>query len=602
MKKIFALLFLFALCAALALNAYADVPAPWFELGFKDGDVTDVQGNLDVSIQAGEVGETTVNYDGKEYPVTAFVGDDDQEGILVELPFSDAEEYGAWLLGGCTYELTIQLQGLTDGTSGFFTCCNGGGSSLYYRNGGEKKQLQFQIGTTDNSLATNHWGSYAGAGAADAVNGPVYFETEKILHCVGTYVPETKMLNVYLNGELGSSGYYGEGEFNLGNGYEDVLGIGLNPAYPSESLGVGCEFRVVGAKLYKVPLTSAEVAEEYQNIISAITGTTPEVTVVDAPAEATEEVIEYRTRGPVEPADSVPAPWFDLGFKDGGVYDKQGNLNVSVQAGEIAETTVTVDGTAVPVTAFVGDADQEGILISLPFADEASLGAWLTGGCTYEIAIELEGLTEGTSGIITCCNGGGSSLYYRNGGADKKQLQFQIGTTDNSAAEYAWGSYAGAANNSAEKGPAFFETGKLLHCVGTYDKETNTLSVYLNGELTSYGLYGGGEFKLGSGLTDVLGIGLNPAYPSESLGVGCEFRVVGAKLYQTALSDAEVLKEYQNTVALVTGAPEEEPAQAEQAESREKHVDGYVGHGQQEQVPEHLVVLLVPCFSGCGSS
>ncbi|MBR4205881.1 MAG: hypothetical protein IKQ92_10420, partial [Clostridia bacterium] len=563
MKKLFIVLAAAALLALLVIPAAADVPTPWFELGYKDGDVYDVQGNLDCEIQIGDVVETTVTYDGTAYPVTAFVGDDDQEGILVNLPFNDEEEYGAWLLGGCTFELTVELEGLTSGTSGFFTCCNGGGSSLYYRNGGDKKQLQFQIGTTDNAAATNHWGSYAGAGASDAADGPVYFTTGSVLHCVGTYVPETKMLNVYLNGELGTSGYYGDGEFKLGNGYEDVLGIGLNPAYPSESLGIGCEFRVVGAKLYKVALTSAEVAEEYQNVISTITGIKPEVTVVDAPAEIAEEVIEYRTRGPVEAAASVPAPWFDLGFKDGGVYDKQGNLDTSIQAGDVVATTVTVDGTAYDVTAFVGDADQEGILINLPFTDGEGLGGWLLNGCTYEITIELEGLTEGTSGIITCCNGGGSSLYYRNGGTDIKQLQFQIGTTDNSAAEYGWGKYAGAAFNSAEKGPAFYEAGKLLHLVGTYDKATNTLNVYMNGELTSYGLYGEGEFNLGSALPEVLGIGLNPAYPSESLGAGCEFRVVGAKLYQVALTDGEVLKEYQNVVAEVTGAAVEEPAPAE---------------------------------------
>ncbi|MBE6724340.1 MAG: hypothetical protein E7576_03930 [Ruminococcaceae bacterium] len=561
MKKVFALLSFLAVSAALALSVSAAVPTPWFELGFKDGETYDVQNNLTAEIQAGEIAETTVNYDGKDYPVTAFVGDEDQEGILVELPFSDGEELGEWLLGGCTYEITIQLQGLTEGTSGLFTCCNGGGSSLYYRNGGEKKQLQFQIGTTDNSAATNHWGFYAGAGASGAADGPVYFETGKVLHCVGTYVPETKMLNVYLNGELGSSGYYGDGDFNLGNGFEDVLGIGLNPAYPSESLALGAEFRVVGARLYKVALTSAEVAEEYQAVISSITGVTPDVTVVDAPAEIGPTEYVYRTRGVTDPADTVPAPWFELGYKDGAPYDVQGNLEVSVQAGEIAETTVTVDGTAYPVTAFIGNEDQEGMLIALPFTDEAGLGGWLNGGCTYEIAIELEGLTSGTSGILTCCNGGGSALYYRNGTETLKQLQFQIGTADSTGAEYSWGAYAGAAPSSADKGPGFYEAGKLLHLVGTYDKEANTLNVYMNGELVSYGLYGEGGFKLGSGLADVLGIGLNPAYTSESLGAGCEFRVVGAKLYQTALSDAEVIREYRNVVASVTGISDEPAAE-----------------------------------------
>ncbi len=297
MKKLTSVLTALALCAGMAAFpvSAAEVPEAWFELGYKDGAPYDVKGNLNVEIQDGEVIETTVTHNGTAYPVTAFVGDADQEGMLVDLPFEDAESYGEWLLGGCTFELFIELEGLTEGTSGFFTCVNGGGASLYYRNGGaDMKQLQFQIGTTDATGADNTWGAYAGAGASDAKNGPVFLEAGKLLHCVGTYNKDTNMLSVYYNGELGSEGSYGEGDFNLGNGYEDVLGIGLNPAYPSESLGVGCEFRVVGAKLYSVCLSAEEVAAEYANSIASVTGETvvAEEPVVEEAPVVEEPVVE----------------------------------------------------------------------------------------------------------------------------------------------------------------------------------------------------------------------------------------------------------------------------------------------------------------------
>lgn len=293
MKKTLICMLAAVLCAAMVIPAAAEVPTPWFELGYQDGQPVDLQGNLTVSIQAGEVIDTTVTYEGAEYSTVAFVGNEDQEGMLVELPF-DETSYGEFLLSGCTYELFIELESLASGTSGFFSCVNGGGSSLYYRNGGDgKKQIQFQIGTTDNSAADNAWGAYAGAAKQDAGEGPVWLDPGRILHCVGTYNKETNMLSVYLDGVLASTGSYGDGEFNLGGGFEDVLGIGINPAYPSESYAVsGDEFRVVGARLYKTTLTEEQVAEEYANCIASLTGISAapaEEVVEEAPVE---EVVE----------------------------------------------------------------------------------------------------------------------------------------------------------------------------------------------------------------------------------------------------------------------------------------------------------------------
>ena len=331
MKKSFVVLLAAVLGAAMVIPAAAEVPTPWFELGYQDGQPVDLQGNLEVAIQAGEVVNTTVTYDGKAYDTVAFVGNEDQEGMTVELPF-DEETYGQFLLGGCTYELFIELESLADGTSGFFSCVNGGGSSLYYRNGGDKKQLQFQIGTDDNSAADFAWGAYAGAGHNDAANGPVYLEAGRILHCVGTYNKETNLLSVYLDGQLGSTGSYGNGNFKLGGGFEDVLGIGINPAYPSESYAVnGDEFRVVGARLYKTTLTDEQVAEEYANCIAALTGEAVSP-AEEAPAE--EAPVE---EAPVEEAPVEEAPVEEAPAEEAPVEEAPAAEEVVVEAPVITE-------------------------------------------------------------------------------------------------------------------------------------------------------------------------------------------------------------------------------------------------------------------------
>ncbi|MHB1153173.1 MAG: LamG-like jellyroll fold domain-containing protein [Eubacteriales bacterium] len=307
MKKILCLVIIAVLYAVMIIPVSAAVPNAWFELGYKDGAPYDIQGNLVVEIQFGEIVETTVTHDNKAYPVTAFVGDSDQEGMLVNLPFEDDAAYGEWLLSGCTFELFIELESLAEnGTCGFFTCVNGGGSSLYYRNGGEGlKQFQFQIGTTDAESADNNWGgNYAGAAASEAKDGPGYFEAGKILHCVGTYDKVTNMLNIYYNGELVSSGSYGNGTFKIGSAFYNVLGIGINPAYPSESLGAGCEFRVVGAKLYKAALTEGEVAEVYKNSIAALTG---EKVTAEEPVLTDTETLNAETVAADTSADDLTA-------------------------------------------------------------------------------------------------------------------------------------------------------------------------------------------------------------------------------------------------------------------------------------------------------
>ena len=109
-----------------------------------------------------------------------------------------------------------------------------------------------------------------------------------------------------------------------------------------------------------------------------------------------------------------------------------------------------------------------------------------------------------------------------------------------------------AATTNVATGPIAIPEKQLVHCVGTYDKATNTLNLYYNGKHVSVGSYGDGQFKLGNADFDVLGIGLNPAYPSESFGRTGSFTVVGAKLYKTALTEAEVLKEYNNLIGALT--------------------------------------------------
>ena len=90
--------------------------------------------------------------------------------------------------------------------------------------------------------------------------------------------------------------------------------------------------------------------------------------------------------------------------------------------------------------------------------------------------------------------------------------------------------------------------GDLLHIVGSYDKETNTMKLYINGILVASADYGEGSFKGGAGNDYVIGIGYNPQYNSEEISAYANYELFDAKIYDTALTDEQVAQEYWNCI------------------------------------------------------
>lgn len=260
---------------SISLQTFAAVPSAYFELGFNGNGVYDKAGNTQLEIVGGTVGQTSVMYDNKTYTATGYTGKADGEYIKVILDkITSAAALGQLLLSGSTFEMFVQLADKPGGTSGFMTSCNGGGVSLGLR--GSTGQVNFQIGTTVQDYEKG-WQSYAAAEEMNYDTG-THIETGVVVHIVGTYNPVDKNLRVYYNGELVSTGNYGTGSFAIGNGIYNQIGIGLNVAYPQESLGKYTEYTVLGSKIYDKCLSDAQVKEEYNATINALTGATSSTT------------------------------------------------------------------------------------------------------------------------------------------------------------------------------------------------------------------------------------------------------------------------------------------------------------------------------------
>jgi hypothetical protein len=92
------------------------------------------------------------------------------------------------------------------------------------------------------------------------------------------------------------------------------------------------------------------------------------------------------------------------------------------------------------------------------------------------------------------------------------------------------------------------EAGDLVHIVGSYDKATNKMKLYINGILVSEADYGTGNFKGGNGNDYILGVGYNPQYGNEEISDYANYEVFEAKIYNSALSDEQVAQEYWNCI------------------------------------------------------
>ena len=275
----------------------------------------------------------------------------------------------------------------------------------------------------------------------------------------------------------------------------------------------------------------------------------------------TTELPTYPTLKPktVKAAKTVPEAWFQLGFKDGKAYDKLGNLSVSMPAGTIEETIVKYNDKEYKTTAFNANSGNEGLLVELPFKTADEYKKWLMNGSTIELFLQInkgvdfeeDADSNSAANLFGNLGDGGVALCYRDY-EERGQLQFFMGTTKENAVTNIFKSYACAARRWPSGGPAFMTDGSLVHCVATYDKKTNNMSVYLDGKLASTGSFGNGEFNIGNAGFNVFGIGLNPSNPDENFTKTGDITVVSAKLYKTALNESQVLAEYNNCIKEIT--------------------------------------------------
>ena len=260
----------------------------------------------------------------------------------------------------------------------------------------------------------------------------------------------------------------------------------------------------------------------------------------------------------VKAAKSVPEAWFDLGFENGKPIDKLGNLTVTMPKGTIGETKAYYDYTEYDITAFTGKGANEGLLVNLPFETKEEYSKFITDGFTFELFFQLEEYSyeyivpeeediQSNNSLFGNANLGGVSLCCRDYD-NMGQLQFVMNSTKMNAATNPWDSYVCAARRWMSEGPAYIEEGKVSHVVGTYDKKKNTLSIYYNGILASESSFGNGEFEVADEGYNVLGIGIDPTSYLKSFGEMSPFTVLGAKIYKTALSESEVLAEYNKCI------------------------------------------------------
>ena len=260
--------------------------------------------------------------------------------------------------------------------------------------------------------------------------------------------------------------------------------------------------------------------------------------------EEEEEEGRVEVNRPNEPVD-VSDAYFDLDMSGGTITDAMGNAAVTVTGGGITETTVEHNGTKATTNTYTGDRYKEQYYMTLNFKNITSDSQWgefVMGSSTFEIFLRLDKLPGQTVGLITSCNSGGTTLYLRKQAGG--QLTFQIGSTKPNS--NGTGAYSSSSNMSGDTPLAI--AGDLLHVVGSYDKETNTLKLYINGILVASADYGTGSFKGGAGNDYIIGIGHNTQFDSEELSSYANYELFEAKIYDCALTDEQVAQEYWNCI------------------------------------------------------
>ncbi|MBS5842582.1 MAG: MBL fold metallo-hydrolase [Clostridiales bacterium] len=247
----------------------------------------------------------------------------------------------------------------------------------------------------------------------------------------------------------------------------------------------------------------------------------------------------------------IPKPYFDLAFKDdGSVYDTQNNVSFTMNGGSVGMNTVQHEDKEYSVKSY--RAENPGEYIDAYLEDIGSTDDWedfLLSGCTFEMFVQLDYAPSSTVGLLTSCNGGGATLYIRQANA---QLNFQIGNDSQSGAEHNE-KYSMAQPNETTEGVCI-DGGFVVHVVGTYHKDDNTLNLYYNGQLVASSDFGDtGAFHQGSALFDHLGIGVNVSYPSESLANETPYTVIRSRIYDKTLNAEQVAAEYNECIRILTG-------------------------------------------------
>lgn len=207
-----------------------------------------------------------VQYKGTQYTTKGYRATKNSDYIEVVLDkITLANMLGELILGGCTFEMFVQLDYPPSQTVGFLTSCNAGGVTLYLR--GYGAQMNFQIGTTKPNAISNANYSMVQHGIASM---GAKIDGNRVAHVVGTYDKSTNMMNLYYNGVLVAKYIYGNGNFKIGSAIYNKLGIGRNVSSMSEALADQTDYTVLRSRVYFVALTDKQVAAEYYDCIDSL--------------------------------------------------------------------------------------------------------------------------------------------------------------------------------------------------------------------------------------------------------------------------------------------------------------------------------------------
>lgn len=214
--------------------------------------------------------------------------------------------------------------------------------------------------------------------------------------------------------------------------------------------------------------------------------------------------------------------------------------------GTVGEYTYKHEGKEIKLTTYQGV--EAGDWLSVLFEDLYSWEEMINeSGIAFEALFQLEKQTTSNSPIFGNGNGGGFGLMFRGANA---WPNINFGSYDNSASEFVAANYAYAIDPNAGEP---IEVGVVHHVIAMLDIEERMVKFYLDGELLGEGEFGDGDFTVGSGKHNEVGIGGNVNIPGENLvaGSGGSYGIISAKIYDRALNEVQVQKAYEAAMELL---------------------------------------------------